>query len=158
MPKGTMQDENEYPLPEDTPFPARLDKVEERVTRWTYQSHHQSVIDGRNKVGEEGEIVRWSWTFRITDGDYAGVNAYGETEPKLTTHPDNLVRQWAEVLRGKTFELGESFDTDDLLGLTCIITVRHDPPREKRDGGKFYPCPVDSVFPADALGVSDPPF
>jgi hypothetical protein len=136
MPSSTMREESEYRLPAHTPFPAMLEAVEEKEIPYTDRV-----------TGEKRTFTKWEWVFQIVEGEYAGLSAYGDTEGKLTTHPDNLVRQWAEVLRDAPFGIGEGLNTDDLLGLPCVISVRHDPPRPKKDGGKFYPCPVDQVFP-----------
>lgn len=158
MPKATMREQSEYALPEDTLFPATLTSVKERRTTFTYKAHHKAVESGRAQVGEEGVVERWVWEFEITDGEFMGLRAWGETETALSTHPDNLVRQWGEALRGAPFEIGEGLDTDDLIGLPCSITVRHDEPRPRRDGsGMFYGCPVDSVFPKSAVDAL-PPF
>lgn len=158
MPKATVEEASDYPLPEDTALPSRLESVVDSKRTFIYQSHHKAVINGTQKVGDEGLIHRWKWTFDITGGEYEGLRAWGETEPRVTTGSDDKPRQWIEALRGRAFEVGEGVDTDDVVGLPCLITVRHGEPRAKRDGGMFFPCDVDSVFPADALGVSEPPF
>lgn len=134
MPSSTMTEQNEYALPEDVLLPAILEEVSVRTIKYT-------------RDGKEKSFDKWEWTFQITEGPYAGLHAYGETEDRLTTHPDNKVRQWAEVLRGIAFEVGEGLDTDDLLGLPAVITVEHGEPRPKKDGSNFYPCPVKDVFP-----------
>lgn len=136
MPSTSMREETEYRLPAETPFPAMLESVVEKEIPYT----------DRN-TGQKKTFTKWEWVFEITEGEYAGLKAYGETEDRLTTHADNKVRQWAEVLRDAPFEVGEGLNTDDLLGLPCVVTVIHGEPREKRDGGKFYPCPVDQVWP-----------
>lgn len=157
MPKARMKDEDEYALPEDTLLRARLDSVEEKTITFFYKAHHKAVTEGKAKEGDQGEIHKWVWKFTILDGDYAGLGAWGETETYLSSHANNKVRQWAEALRDAPFTVGEGLDTDDLLGLSCVLTVRHDPPRPKRDGGMFYGSPVDSVFPASAM-ADVPPF
>ncbi len=154
MPKATVREESEYPLPSETMFPGRLEKVDETRRTFQYKAHHAAVKNGRVKAGDEGEIVRWQWQFKITDGEYAGLTGYGETDPKVTNRSDDKVRQWAETLLGRELAIGEELDTDLLIGLPCTFTVRHDDPIPRRDGnGNFYPCPVDEVFPAD--GSSD---
>lgn len=161
MPQSTMVHEDAYPLPEDTPFPAVLRSVKADETKFQYKAHHKSVKEGKRQVGEEGTISRWRWEFEITDGDYAGLRAWGDTEDRLTNREDNRVRQWAETLQGSVFEMGDGLNTDDLIGLPCIITVKHEEPRPKADGTNFYPCPVQDVFPAGSLDSSysqEPPF
>ena len=147
MPSTTMQEEEKWKLPTDTLFPATLVAVREREI--PYKS---------KKTGEDAVFTKWEWEFAITEGPYAGLSAWGDTEDRLTNHPDNKVRQWAETLRGREFELGEGLDTDDLLGLPCQITVENTT-YEKKDGTTSYLTPVLDVFPADA-GVQDdePPF
>lgn len=150
MPKATVKEESEYPLPAETVFPARLDKVVEKTVEFTYKAHHAAVKNGRAKVGETGGFTKWQWEFAITDGPYAGMKAWGDTDGKLTNREDDRVRQWSETLLGRELGIGDELDTDLLVGLPCSITVRHDEPVPRRDGtGNFYPCPVDEVFPTD---------
>lgn len=145
MPTSTMREESEYRLPENTPFPAQLKSVDTRTIK--YQR------DGKDK-----QFDKWEWVFEITEGEYAGMEAYGETEDRLTNHPDNKVRQWAETLRGSEFEMGEGLDTDDIIGLPCIITVANLKEEKKGSPGEFYyKTPVKDVFPADAVD-HEPPF
>jgi hypothetical protein len=82
------------------------------------------------------------------------MKAWGETEDRLTNREDNLVRQWAETLLATTISVGEGLDTDILVGLPCVIEVRHDEPRQKKDGTFFYGCPVDQVYPAAGADVT----
>lgn len=150
MPKATVEEQSEYPLPADTMFPAQLNKVTENERTFQYKSHHKAVQEGRKKAGEQGSFVKWSWEFGITTGPHAGMTAYGDTDAKITNRADDNVRQWAETLLGREMQIGEELDTDLLIGLPCQVTVRHDDPVPRRDGnGNFYPCPVDEVFPAD---------
>lgn len=145
MPSSTMEHEDEWKLPKETPFPAILSSVTEKS--YPYKK------DGKDEV-----FVKWEWEFQITDGEFAGLRAWGETEPKLTNHAGNKVRQWAETLRGAEFEMGEGLDTDDLLSLPCVITV--DNLKELKKGTAdtyYYKSPVCDVFPADSLG-DEPPF
>ena len=107
MPKSTMRQESEYPLPADVLLPAALATVEDRTYEFTYQAHHKRVQSGTAKLGEKGTVEKWVWKFAITDGPYTGLHAWGETEAFLSSHPDNKVRQWAEALRGAEFEPGE---------------------------------------------------
>lgn len=147
MPSSTMEHEDEWKLPKDVPLPAMLASVKEESYPYT------------NKKGEPATFTKWVWEFQITDGDYAGLRAWGDTAPKLTNHPDNKVRQWAETLRGSEFELGEGLDTDDLLGLPCIITVENIKEEKKGSPGEFfYKTPVADVFPIDAYQPDEPPF
>lgn len=143
MPKATKVQEDEYRLPAETLFTAVLDSVSVKTIEYTLKKDR-----GTKKAGEKDSFDKWIWEFRITDGPHKGEIAYGETEDRLTNREDNLVRQWGETLLGREIELGEEFDTDNILGLPCQVTVRHEEPRQKKDGsGFFYGCPVDEVFP-----------
>lgn len=145
MPESTMTNEAQWKLPADTLLPAVLKSVEERVIPYI------------NKNGNDDSFTKWTWEFEIIDGDYMGLHAWGDTDPRLTNHPDNKVRQWAETLRGKEFDMGEGLNTDDLLGLTCCITVDNTT-YTKKDGTTSYLCPVVDVFPSDAWNNDEPPF
>lgn len=147
MPKTTMEEEAQWKLPAETPLPAVLVKVTTKTIEFT-----------NKKTQKPDSFDKWEWEFAITEGEYAGLSAWGDTEDRLTSHPDNKVRQWAETLRGKEFDLGEGLDTDDLLGLACLITVDNKT-HEKKDGSKSYYCPVADVYPSDALPQDEePPF
>lgn len=146
MPRDTMTNEEKWKLPTDTLFPAALKSVEERVIPFF-----------NTRSNKDDSFTKWTWEFEVIDGEYMGLHAWGDTDPRLTNHPDNKVRQWAETLRGKEFELGEGLDTDDLLGLICAITVDN-VEHTKKDGTTSYICPVLDVFPADMIENSEPPF
>jgi len=139
MPTATKREASEYRLPEGEYFPAVLKAVTEREIPYT--------IKRGPKAGEKATFKKWEWEFEITGGEFEGVGAYGDTEAELTTREDNLVRQWGETLLGRELELGEDFDTDLVLEIPCLISVRHDEPRKRSDGTNFYPCPVNEVFP-----------
>lgn len=144
MPTTEMTHEDEFKLPKDVPLPAILVKVEEQS--YPYK-----------KDGEDRVFTKWSWEFLITDGEYAGLHAWGETEPKLTNKPDNKVRQWAETLRGAEFEMGEGLDTDDLLELPCVLLVDNVKEEKKGATGEYwYRTPIVDVLPADQ--IVEPPF
>lgn len=146
MPSSTMTNEEQYKLPKETLLPAALKSVEEKVINFINKN-----------TGKDDSFTKWTWEFEIIDGEYMGLHAWGDTEPRLTNHPDNKVRQWAETLRGEPFDMGDGLDTDDLLGLTCVITVDN-VEHTKKNGDKSYLCPVLDVLPADALEDVEPPF
>ena len=147
MPSSTMTEEQQWKLPKDVPLQAQLLSVTEKEIKWKDKN-----------TGADKSRVKWEWEFDIVEGEYAGLKAWGETEDRLTNHPDNLVRQWAETLRGAPFEMGEGIDTDDLLGLPCVIVVDNTTYVNK-EGKTSYLTPVTDVFPADGFVQSDePPF
>ena len=145
MPKTTMVEENEWKLPKDTPLPARLNAVNERQINFT------------NRDGNPDSFTKWEWEFLITDGDYAGLKAWGDTNAKMTSHPEDKVRQWAEALTGETFAIGDGIDTDALLGIDCTIVVDNTTYQKKGTKETKYLCPVVDVFPAGE-DFSEPPF
>lgn len=144
MPSTEMKEEEKWKLPAETLLPATLVAVVEREIPYTDK-----------KTGKDATFTKWEWEFAINEGEYAGLSAWGDTEDRLTNHPDNKVRQWAETLRGSAFDMGEGLDTDDLLGLPCQITVDNTE-YTKKDGTTSYLCPVLDVFPADV--DDEPPF
>lgn len=150
MPKSTMIEESEYPVPAGVPLPAVLQEVKVRTVSFKKKDQYG------NKTNEDDSFDKWVWEFKITDGEHAGKKVYGETEDKMSSREYNLVRIWSEQLLGKVFQIGEGLDTDQLLGLPCMIEVRHDEPRVKKDGTNFYPCPVSDVFPVSGDYVGRP--
>lgn len=156
MPKSTVEEEQPYKLPEDTYFPALLESVVEK----------SYPIKTGKRAGET--FTKWVWEFKITEGDYAGLHASCDTDPKVTVTPDgnrNMPAMIVEALRDMEVSFGESIDTDDYLSLPCVITVRHTA-RDRTDGqGKFYEEPVKDVYPARILAelataghAEEPPF
>lgn len=132
MPKSTLSEEAEFKLPKDEPLVCQLNKVEVKTINY-------------KKNGEDRSFDRWIWEFEVIDGPYAGLRAWAETEDRLTTHPDNKVRQFAEALIGAEFEIGQDLDTDDLLGLPCEVVV--DNIVEEGKERNYYKCPVAQVWP-----------
>lgn len=144
MPTTEMKHEDEFKLPKDVPLPAILVSVEEKS--YPYK-----------KDGEDRTFTKWVWEFLITEGDYSGLHAWGDTEPKLTNREDDKVRHWAHALTGIDYELGDGLDTDDLLELPCILLV--DNVKEEKKGARgeyFYRTPIVDVLPSDM--TVEPPF
>lgn len=171
MPKSTVTEEDPHKLPEDTYLPARLIHVTEKTFNFVRKT------DGNGKkAGDKDSFTKWTWDFEIADGEYRGLHAEIDTDPKVSVTPDgtrNKPAQFVEALREMPVEFGEGVDTDDYDGLPCVITCRHDK-RERNDGqGYFYSEPVKDVFPASLMeelktkqgqdpwsapGGSEPPF
>lgn len=144
-----MRVQSEYAIPEDTLCPCRLDQVVEK----------EFPSRDRQTGALTGEMYkRWEWTFKVTSGPYAGIAVSKLTTPFISTHEGNLVRHFAETLTGKKWGESEGIDTDDLLGLTGMLTVKHQPPKPRKSGdGYWYGMEVQDLFPADALEDA-PPF
>lgn len=144
MPSATMTHEEKFRFPKDEPLPAILTKVEEVTIPYKDR-----------QTGQDKTFTKWNWEFELTEGEFSGLHVWGDTEPKLTNREDNKVRQWAEALRGLPFEMGEGLDTDDLIGLPCLVVLDHEEVTNKK-GEPVYKCPVVSVIEA---GIpTEPPF
>jgi hypothetical protein len=152
-----MRVESEYMIPEETPVPVRLQEVE--VKEFQSRDRETKALQFDPKTGDPVMYQKWNWNFQVCDGPYAGVNLNKLTPPYISTRDDNLVRIYAETLTGKTWGESEGINTDDLVGLRAIATVKHQPPRPKKNGdGMWYGLDIADLYPADALGDEDPPF
>lgn len=140
MPRASAEEGSPYPLPQGVRFPGQLIRVNERVIEWRDRSS-----------GEARSRSLWRWTFEITGGQYEGLRASAETDPRIERlGRDPRPYNWLSTLRDAPIELGEDVDTDDFIGLPCMFTVTHEEPRVLKDGRTFYGCPVNDVFPADS--------
>jgi hypothetical protein len=139
MPKTTVEKGKRYSLPKETLLPAVLEEVEEQVINYT-------IKKGPN-AGQKDSFTKWRWKFTITEGEYAGVAISGDTDGKATNLPGDKPREWYEALAQVAVDLGDGFDTDNVIGLPCKIEVEHEEPRETSRGNKFYPNPVVRVYP-----------
>lgn len=87
---------------------------------------------------------RLNWRFLVTEGEHQGLNINDGTSPKFSIDPASKLYEWACALLGRTFELGDKIDTDDLIGLPCRIEVGHKP--DKTDPAKMW-MRVDTLMP-----------
>ncbi len=145
MPKSTVNEESPYPIPLDTLVPVVLISVQEVQVPFTYKSGP--------KAGTAGSFTKWEWNTEVIDGEYAGLDLRGSTEAKITnaSQPSNfllLALPFAEAFLGRTLDLGEEVDTDELIGLIAQATVKHLDPRPRRDGdGFWFNIEVDEIYP-----------
>lgn len=138
MPKSVVREFDPstlYSLPEGVFFPAELIKCTQEYVEKAKTPFH-----------------KWEWTFRITDGEMAGIELNTSTEPEVTDAVDAyflpLARPLVEALLGRKLDLYEEVDTDDLIMLPCMISARHDEPRERRTGdGYWYNCSLAEIYP-----------
>ena len=144
--KSKVVEASNYPIPEDTLIPLRLDSV--TLVEIPF------VVKKGARMGQEGIFTKWEWEFYVLQGEYAGLTVRGNSEPQFTAADVqggslSLARPWAEALLGRAIELGEEVDTDDLIGLPAQGTVRHLEPRPKKDGeGFWFNVEIDELFPA----------
>lgn len=145
MPKATSKVEQPYKFPAGEPLPARLSSVEERVIPYYKKDQYG------NRTNEQAQFSRWRWKFTITEGEFEGEEAIGDTEPEYTTAEANKVRHFTEALLGRELAIGEELDTDAMLdGLECYVVMRHDDPRQGKGQNAdrtYYPCEVDELYP-----------
>jgi len=147
--KSTVVEASNYPIPEDTLVPLKLESC-------TYVEFPFTYKKGAN-LGKSGTFRKWEWEFLIPEGEYAGLNVRGNTEPRITSNDQPsgdlaMARPLVEALLGRALDLGEEVDTDDLIGLTGQGTVRHLEPRAKKEGeGFWFNVELDELFPA-AMG------
>jgi hypothetical protein len=146
MPRSTVTDAPDlYPLPEQTVFDGQLLSCEQVDVPFTYKRG--------DKAGQQGHFSKWEWTFAVTTPGYDDLEVKIGTEPRITDASESdflpLAKPVVEALLGRAIAVGEEVDTDDLLALPCRFTVRHEPPRARKQGdGFWYNVAVDEVFAA----------
>ncbi len=93
------------------------------------------VVDIEGKVFDWGE--RLNWKFEVTEkGTWEGYKINGSTSRKFTIDPPSKFYEWSVELLGRTFEVGDSVETDDLLGLPCRIEIEWQ--EDKEDEKKHW--------------------
>lgn len=154
----TVEDAPDLTLPEDTIFRAQLKEMKVHEFKWTDFNDPGSPGVGVPKVGQ---TLQWWWEVK-SDNEYNGRKVKGECDPKISNHPRNRFRQWAEALLGRELPQGMTVDIDDLVGLVADITIKHRP--DKKDPSKKYEevndvITVSSSSTSGGGGWSDePPF
>lgn len=141
----TVEHVEDLTIPEDTLLRAQLIEIKLREFEFTR--------DGEKKTGRV-----FAWWFEVTqEGKWKGRKVSGETDARITDHPRNKLRQWAETLLGRELGEGVQLNTDDLLGLPAEISIRHE--KDRKDPAKFYER-VDELLPVTGgFAVDDkPPF
>lgn len=141
-----VEDQPDLTIPEDTIVRARLKEIKLREFDWT---------DRQTNEQKHGKALEW-W-FDVLDDRFPNRSVKGQTDFRVSNHPRNKFRMWAEAILGRELPVGMKIDTDDLTGMVCEISIRHR--SDKKDPSKKYE-EVDEVMPADGgAGFSDePPF
>lgn len=119
---GTYKVEKEVLVPEDEWLPARLKSVVEKSVEFTLK--RDDPRSGKKK-GDKSTFDKIVWTFELTGEDYEDEVVYGECKPELTSHPNNRFRLWVEALMQGSLSLGDEIDPEDLVGLECMVLVKH---------------------------------
>lgn len=149
----TVEDAPDLTIPEDTIVRARLSEIKLHSFTWTdYKDKDQPGVP----VQKEGTVLQWWWEV-TANNEYKGRRVKGETDAKITNHPRNKFRAWAETLLGRELPAGIAIDVDDIVGLSADISIGHK--ADKKDPSKKYEY-VDEVIPiTGGFSVADePPF
>lgn len=100
---------------------------------------------------------RLNWKFEITEsGPYKEYKINGSTSLKFTIDPPSKFYEWAVQLTGRTFEVGESVDTDDLIGLPCRIEIEHQ--QDKQDEERYWMRVATVIGPRDSTKTAEDVF
>lgn len=150
-----VEDAPDLTLPENKIFRAQLKEIKLHTFTWT--DYRDPAAPGQ-PVQKEGSVLQWWWEVQSGDA-YSGRKVKGETDPKISTHPRNKFRGWAETLLGRELPPGLTVDVDDLVGLSADITVKH--VADKKDPSRKYE-EIDDVIAIGGDGGTgwgqEPPF
>lgn len=150
-----VEHEPDLSIPEDTIVRAVVAQIKKEVVPY---------VD--KKTGEDKEFAKLVWWFEVTAPEYTAPDGTrrrikGETDVRITDHPRNRFRQWAETLLGRELAFGVGVSLSDLTGLPCDITIAKEP--DRKDPKKFWDrvdevLPVVSTSGAGGWGAEEPPF
>lgn len=143
----TVEDAPDLTIPEDTILRARLNDISDKTLNWK---------DRKTGEDKSSVILEWAWEV-VGEGEYKGRTVKGTCDAKISNHPNNKFRVWAESLLGRELPMGMGVDTDDLIGLVADISVGHRP--DRKDPAKKWEF-VDEVIPVSGGFTvdSEPPF
>lgn len=74
-----------------------------------------------DKTGEP--VKKFTFKFRVDSAEYPDKLIWGECGTRITNHPDNKFRTWAEAILGQRIPASYRGNTDDLLDRDCRIVV-----------------------------------
>lgn len=106
-----------------------------------------TIIAGKVKEIEFKEYEtynRLNWRVEITEGEHKGLIIFGSTSEKFNVDPPSKFYEWSCALLGRTIEVGDRVDTDDLIGLPCRFEIVYKP--DKDDPNKMW-MRVGDMFP-----------
>lgn len=101
------------------------------------------VVEIRAEVLDFGP--RLNWAFEVTESPWEGTRILGSSSQKFTIDPPSKFYEWACQLLGRTFEVGEGIDTDDLIGLPCRIEIEYKD--DKEDPKRKWMRPATVIAP-----------
>jgi hypothetical protein len=98
------------------------------------------VVSIEPKVMDFGP--RLNWAFEVTESPWEGTKILGSSSQKFTIDPPSKFYEWAVQLLGRTFDVGDGIDTDDLIGLPCRIEIEYKPDAEDPERKWMRPATV----------------
>ena len=109
------------------------------------------VVDIERKKFDWGE--RLNWKFEVTEpGNWLEYKINGSTSLKFTIDPPSKFYEWSVQLLGRTFDVGDDVETEDLIGLPCRIEIDYQP--DKDDEKKNWMRAGTVIGPRGASGVT----
>lgn len=101
---------------------------------------------------EGNPVKKWEFKFKISsDDEHDGRFLWGETPARVTNHPDNKFRNWAEAVTGERKPALYKINTDDLVDRDCMIVVGKDV--KERNGQEKIRNFVREVHPTKDAAV-----
>lgn len=119
MPQYVVEEVPDLTIPEDTIIRAKLLEIKDKTIEW----RDKQTGEPRSAV-----LLEWWWEptgdeWVLPDGRKRRVK--GECDARLSNHPGNKFRTWAEALLNRELTVEMKLDTEDLVGLQADITVKH---------------------------------
>lgn len=150
MPVYEVEEQKDLSIPEGKIVRAKLVEIAAKTIEWTVKSGPEQ---GAKK---SAVLLNWWWEVQgpeYTKDDGTQRKVRGECDSRVTNHPNNKFRAWAQGLLNREINVGMPIDTDDLVGLSADITVKHRP--DRNDPAKKYE-EVDEVIGVESF--DEPPF
>lgn len=96
------------------------------------------LVDHDKSISKFDNKPQFALTYEIVEGEYEGIrlkrwiNRKEDADGNMTAHPKSTIYKELAALNGrKDLQIGDSFDLDDLIDNTVILTVRN---KEGQDG------------------------
>lgn len=94
---------------------------------------------GINENPNDRYGATWNLEFTIlTEGEYKGMKVWGKVSAVLS--PGNKLDRWLQAMGITTLEIGEEFDSDEVIGRKCKVVIKNN-----KSGDKIY-SNVDDIL------------
>ena len=110
------------------------------------------VVDIEKKTFDWGDRLNWKFEVNEPGEEWHEYNINGSTSLKFTIDPPSKFYEWSVELLGRTFDVGESVETDDLIGLACRIEIEYQ--ADKDDPKKLWMRAGTVIRARGASGVT----